>query len=768
MAVLAGAAHFYRESIARNFANSVLAELGITATDLTIQSLGTDRLELSQLVLEQEDGARYQVSGLSLPLVFSGSAPKNISIEQLLVTPADSGSAPIPLAEMLQTILELPNSVPNTEVAVSRFLLPDLAPLENLLWQCTEQRQQLAFQLNAAHVTVDINRLDDRSHHVSVKIAFDGVADALSLTLNVRSGDSGVSIDGLLTINLAAWFSTLASNGLLPAGLTSLVGDIAAPIAIVLENDATRTVTASAELAFGGEIIAGYSPTESADINISVTLSESYRVSVEYPSLEWRINAQQIDILAGIDTFTAMPITLGDLKCHAGIVCSMTASLESGPLDLDGTTIGNAQITTSLTIASDDTIRIEISPDTVVTLSKIESAGFSANSISATQFTGARLTLDDNGVNFDTAFAINPAGTIVVLAGTEIAIPGIAGELSLQDNKLETSIVLSGNETMLSAQLDVSYDLTSGKASISTHDAILRFDTKNLSEQLPNWPYTWDLAAGSLATEFDLNLRHNDGDFEYQGTATLHIDKLSGNYGDIVFAGMHSSLSAIFDSVSGVTTLPSSIKMTLLEIGIPLEQITADFDLNVPEQSIQVRNLSMSALGGSMEAAPFLFSMKEDANSLILQPKSIQLQFMVDLAEFDHIQLTGSISGVLPVTVKGDTMTIENGRLKSDPPGGVIRYLPGIDTETEEVSDSPLNLVSRALANFQFDSLTADVDYTESGDLVLQMRLAGMNPDMDDKQPVILNLGVENNVPQLLRSLRAIRSIEDVLERKSN
>ncbi len=36
---------------------------------------------------------------------------------------------------------------------------------------------------------------------------------------------------------------------------------------------------------------------------------------------------------------------------------------------------------------------------------------------------------------------------------------------------------------------------------------------------------------------------------------------------------------------------------------------------------------------------------------------------------------------------------------------------------------------------------------------------------MDPLQPVILNLGVENNVPQLLRSLQATRAIEEVLGR---
>jgi hypothetical protein len=46
------------------------------------------------------------------------------------------------------------------------------------------------------------------------------------------------------------------------------------------------------------------------------------------------------------------------------------------------------------------------------------------------------------------------------------------------------------------------------------------------------------------------------------------------------------------------------------------------------------------------------------------------------------------------------------------------------------------------------------------------MRLTGTNPDVDPLQPVVLNLGIENNVPQMLRSLQATRSIEEILETK--
>lgn len=117
--------------------------------------------------------------------------------------------------------------------------------------------------------------------------------------------------------------------------------------------------------------------------------------------------------------------------------------------------------------------------------------------------------------------------------------------------------------------------------------------------------------------------------------------------------------------------------------------------------------------------------------------------------------------------VNETSVTIVDGRLESDPPGGVIRYGAGDDSGEDTAPATELGLVTRALSNFQFDSLTADVNYTDKGDLILQMRLTGINPDMDALQPVILNLSVENNIPQLLRSLRATRTIEDILERRS-
>jgi electron transfer flavoprotein alpha/beta subunit len=113
------------------------------------------------------------------------------------------------------------------------------------------------------------------------------------------------------------------------------------------------------------------------------------------------------------------------------------------------------------------------------------------------------------------------------------------------------------------------------------------------------------------------------------------------------------------------------------------------------------------------------------------------------------------------VAIVGSSITITEGRLFGEPPGGVIRYRSG--SETDETDTSSIGFVALALSNFEYETLTSEIDYNADGDLNLQLQLTGRNPDLETNRPVVLNLGVENNVPQMLKSLRAARSVEDIL-----
>jgi hypothetical protein len=300
---------------------------------------------------------------------------------------------------------------------------------------------------------------------------------------------------------------------------------------------------------------------------------------------------------------------------------------------------------------------------------------------------------------------------------------------------------------------------------MTMENAAIRFDTLKLSGIFTDWPYDWDIEAGRAALAANVRWKKRDNDFAYEGTAAVTADSVAGRYADIGFLGFASQLDMTLNSRSPVAFEPARFDVAVVDIGFPIENISGTATPDIDESAVVVSALSMHALGGTVTADPFRYDLDADSNELMLRASGVQLPLIARLAELEAVKVSGSVSGEIPVTIRGKNVLIDDGRLENDPPGGVIRY--GGGAADGVVSDeSQLGIVTRTLRNFEFDSLSSAVDYSQDGDLVLQMRLEGINPDVDPTQPVILNLNVENNVPQMLRSLQATRSIEDVLEKR--
>ncbi len=805
LASLAAVLYFCRAPIVRSFANSALREQGLSVTELSLDISGPDHIRVPHLVIEQNNGTRYRISGLSLPVNFPVDQAGKIVIDQLFIMPADISSAPVSLAYLLQTFLRLPDSLTDMELSVTRFTMPDTPPVDHILWRSAGQRQQLTFRIGPVGIAVDVKPVKNNHYRATIKTAVADISDALTLSMAIHRNDNGFSIDGMSEIRLAPWLPILKSAGILPDDMVSLDAALGGPVTIVLDDEDLPPVSVNTQLSIDGDLDIAYGNHMAGAIRVQASSPDPFRISLDYPALDWTAKIARIGVTAEAGPGDSIPIQLDDLECRPGIRCTLHASVDTGPLKLETMTIAHARLSAGLAIAAGEVMHVDIAPDLSLALAGVGSGNFSLASIHSKQFSGAQLNMDnhgwrgaidhveliidpmidqerlstpvpvvlnkvrfgDDGRAMHTDISIPPNSTAVIRDGLSVILPGLKGSVSLQHNNLTASLVLHDSRGSLSAQIEASHQLTDGRGSLRVHDGMLLFDREKLSGHLLKWPYAWDVLSGTLSAELALDWEIGDDGTDYKGTMTLDANALAGHYMDIAFSGLHTGLNANLDSTKGMTLSPSSLKTALLDIGIPVKQIEADFKLNAVEQVIQVQSLSMSTLGGQLITDPFSFDMRADKNDIILRPQSIQLQFMIDLLESRDIGISGSISGVLPMTISDKTITITNGRLQSDPPGGVIHYLPGVVAEDAQKSDYGLNLVTQTLSNFQFDSLTSDVNYTENGDLKLQMKLTGRNPDMDDRQPIILNLGVENNIPKLLRSLQATRSIEEILEKKS-
>lgn len=804
IAVIAMAVYLRRDSIARGIANSMLGEVDLVITDLSVDTLTPDRLGLEELVIESASGARYELFGLSMPLSASGVRLDQIVAEGLVVTYAKERDAQAMLSTTLRTVLGLPLVRPNIAVTITRVSLPGFPELTDVVWSTSAEGQNLTFKVDTINVVVGALLPEEQHHRLTISgVQADG-QEVLSAELALTRDDERFDGAGHAMIRLAAWRTILGALELLPVGLLDVDAELQGPIGITLDDEQVGHAAFDAQLAAVSELQVTYRTASGRVIHVRAATLNQLVIDFAYPSREWIAGAKPMQTTVTVDENRGIPVFISALECRSGIRCTLNAHIDTQDVAWNGYSVEHVELVLPLRIDIGDETTIDISPAATGVFSGARTADIAATSVSVAAFSGTRLVVTDDawrcridelrldvdnisGVGklrasfpvtmselnlensaqtIDTRLSV-PPGASAYWDAVALLLPGAAGVLSIDDEQMTAWFELADGNGALTANVQLNRDLSTNSGSLSVDDARIAFDAARLSDFAPDWPYPWDIVNGSWDASLNLDWQTDDTITSYDGAMTHKLEALAGKFNNIAFVGLNTRLAATLDSVSGSDVSPAKLDIGLLDIGLPVENIVADYAIDLEKRGVLVQGLSMAALGGEFVADPFAFSAAAAANPIMLHANSIQLQLIVDLAEFEDIEMSGAVSGTLPVTIKGNKMTIENGRLESEPPGGVIRYRAGDAALDAVVPDSGLTIVTRALNNFEFDSLTADVNYTEAGDLKLQMRLSGINPDMDATQPIILNLGVENNVPQLLRSLQAIRSIEDILERET-
>lgn len=463
--------------------------------------------------------------------------------------------------------------------------------------------------------------------------------------------------------------------------------------------------------------------------------------------------------------------------------------------------IDRMEMNSSQTLVSEEqAVRVDFSPDARILLRTVGGAIADFALLEATANSGSQVAISGDGWGSnvasldlrieklgvgDTTVVTAPvfienmtvaskasvltAATSVFVPSTKISItdqtvtaPGFKGKVQINGAAMTATLVTAGIQREGDVSLRHNLDTAAGSATV--RHAGISLDARGLADRVSPWPFDWSLNGGSIDADMDVSWSLRGSQAGIEASASLGLEKLAGYYTDIAFLGLSSDLDLRYDSEAGVTVSPSVVTVELVDIGFPLHNIRANYALQTEPLAADITNLGLEAFGGHITADPFSYRTGGEPNTLTLRAESVELRELLAVQEMEAINVSGSISAVLPVTIEGDKVTIDTGHLTGEAPGGVIQYRGG---NVSAVADgSGVGLVTRALSNFRYDALTSDVSYSPEGDLKLQMRLTGRNPDMDETRPVILNLGVESNIPEMLRSLQAARSVEEVLQKR--
>lgn len=313
-----------------------------------------------------------------------------------------------------------------------------------------------------------------------------------------------------------------------------------------------------------------------------------------------------------------------------------------------------------------------------------------------------------------------------------------------------------------------SYDLTRAAGTASVELAALQLaEGSTLGQRLGQWPFTWDLVLGNI--DADLQLQWQDvtdtasGELTTQltGTVAATLTGVAGYYGSSLFHGLATTFTGDIDTAQPllIGTPPLELRLAGLDVGLPLQDLVLQLQLDAASNSLLIESLTGAVLGGSIAMQQQRYAIGDTDNALTLQFNGLRLEQVLTLTGYEDISVDGGVSGEVPVRFSANGIEVVGGSLRAQQPGGSIRYLGTLGE-----GDASLALVRQALSNYRFDMLESSIDYSPDGELLLRMQLQGYNPELENGRRVNLNLNLSDDVPALLQSLQAGRAIEDLLQ----
>ncbi len=807
VAILASISWVLRNSIIQRISDPILSDYGMAVTGVSLDALATENATISYLELEHENGTTIAIDNLTLPIGSSSTGVTPYSAGRVTITvPSETDAEPLALARLIDQLLALPLALPSTEVIVTELNVPPYPTVRDLRWTSTEEQQELTASLGIVALTAQIVVKDEVSFEGKLSLNQTSIkTPEQSITANMRQSDNGMKISatsvldlpitGMIATSIAALFGSTLAGVEFAGGAATL--ELSAEIPYETNQPAkviaTLTPAAPFELAYS---------VKSGIVNVvSVRSASPVKLEATYPETQWSIREKHASLLVSYEEWNDISTSIADLDCTNGPSCFMKLDVSIDNADLTFATASRLELAAKQDVVfGEGAVQVFIRPDAELSLIGMSASDTELARLNAVLMSAAKLELSDTGWGFtadlieadveslslddeteisaplslrrlsvsdlDQSMSMNVA--IDSLSGQltwneqVIAYPGLSGNVSLKDEDVMAELTTVGlhNE----ATIQAAHNLRADTGQISIEGASLLFDSQKLSRRISPWTDDWDITAGTLSGGMQLQWQKPDSGWQLSGQGSLTMTDLAGAFSDTAFAGLSTSIEADFDTARGFAVQPAHIEIDLIEIGLPIENITADYILNTSALSADVQNLRMHAFGGVISADPFTYDLESERNSLLLRAESIELTELLTLKQFETIELSGSIGAELPVTIEGDAVSIMDGTLFGEAPGGAIRYRP--DFVPDDGSTLGIGLLTRALSNFEYETLTSTVGYGKDGNLVLQIQLAGRNPDFEGSRPVVLNLGVENNIPPMLKSLQAARAVEEILEKR--
>ncbi|NTW52616.1 MAG: hypothetical protein HGB22_08515 [Chlorobiaceae bacterium] len=189
------------------------------------------------------------------------------------------------------------------------------------------------------------------------------------------------------------------------------------------------------------------------------------------------------------------------------------------------------------------------------------------------------------------------------------------------------------------------------------------------------------------------------------------------------------------------------------------------FEHPVNNSIISLSGFSAGLLTGSLAIEHADYDLKSKHAETVLILNAIPLQKLLDLQGTEKIHATGNIQGRMPVVLHGESIQIADGGMNAETSGQIIYF----STPEERAAANPgMRTTYEALGNFFYSELISTIAMSPDGKSHIVVQLRGRNPDFQNGRSINLNLDIEQNLRDLMRSLSISSGIEQAILEKAS
>lgn len=330
-----------------------------------------------------------------------------------------------------------------------------------------------------------------------------------------------------------------------------------------------------------------------------------------------------------------------------------------------------------------------------------------------------------------------------------------------------------GNLELIDQNLNAIQTLSVSPDITLTVNASGTLDEMNINAELPTTELNlitpiiqqleplFSLYDGDLSADFSTTLLSGKLD---QADINLKVNHASISWQDYHVSDVNTEIPLTLNSSLQLIAQPKKLTVAQLNTGAIINNLQSQFLIagKLSEPSFQLQQLSGEVFHGSFSLAQLNYPLSLN-NDALLRIDSFDLNEVVNLFGDQGIEVTGSISGDIPLSFSEGLVSIEQAMVKADGDGR-LRIENNAGFQSLKNSQETLGLALSLLADLNYTTLQSEVHLEPDGDMTLKVNIAGIN--QKEQQPINFNPTLTTNLYTGLKALRAGQNIAGSIEQK--